>query len=152
MTQGTIIVFSLSLFLCYSTRRCPAECLSLPGDIVAACSEPCGEVAVPVDFMLYLYPPMYYCRIGCLNVELNQPGISTFRDTSGYYGHLLQDPAVTAPPSGTSSKWVYSSPGTGLCAIAGGGITNTTLFDFEVCRPSANAECNSTDSCPGECP
>ena len=97
------------------TSECPSTCLDEPGENPLNCPEDCGTVKVPLDFLLYLYPPLYYCRIGCANVESNINGISTFRDTSGYYGHLQDDPASVPALPGTEEKWQYDSPGTGTC-------------------------------------
>ena len=93
--------------------ECPSTCLDDPGENPLNCPEDCGTVKIPLDFLLYLYPPLYYCRIGCANVESSSSGISTFRDTSGYYGHLQENPATVPALPGTEDKWQYDSPGTG---------------------------------------
>jgi hypothetical protein len=44
---------------------------------------PSGHISIPLDFLLFLYPPMHMCSGDCLN---DRNGIKTFRSNEGSYG------------------------------------------------------------------
>ncbi|KAK3237965.1 hypothetical protein CYMTET_51988, partial [Cymbomonas tetramitiformis] len=64
-------------------------------------------VKVPIDFLLYLYPPMHYCNKDCDNSPTGNI-LKTFESTDGLYG----DSEVGGS---------YPLSGTGQCKICGGG-------------------------------
>eukprot|EP00899_Mesostigma_viride_P026947 jgi/Mesvir1/7437/Mv19218-RA.1 len=100
---------------------------------------PNGNVSIPLDFLIYLYPIMRYCDQGCLNTR---GGITTFRSTDGFYGH----------PIAPQADWVYDGPGTGICTLCGGGETLVSIFNYTVCQPTAaltGPSCAVGDTCPG---
>lgn len=93
-----------------------------------------GHISVPLDFMVYLYPPMAMCSGDCANTNA---GISTFRDI-GLYGHST---------SFGGGNYAHNGPGTGQCTICGGGLTQTDLFNHTKCQ-STSEGCLSA-GCPG---
>ena len=94
-----------------------------------------GHVSVPLDFLIYLYPPMAMCSGDCAN---NNAGVETFRDSNGLYGHstVFGD-----------TNYFHNGPGTGSCTICGGGSTETTVFNHTNCVATSEG-CIST-GCPG---
>ena len=110
--------------------------------IPASCifDDPKGHISVPLDFMLYLYPPMRMCHGDCQNggsetyVINGRQGVPTFQSEAGRYGHHDS----TSP----SEKWNYNSPGTGICTLCGGGDANQTMvYNPDVCQPKSGSSC-----------
>ena len=52
-------------------------------DALTCCLRRSGHISIPLDFLLYLYPPMHMCSGDCLN---DRNGIKTFRSDVGSYG------------------------------------------------------------------
>ena len=99
-----------------------------------------GHISVPLDFMLYLYPPMRMCHGDCenggseTNVISGRRGVPTFHSDSGRYG----DHDSTSPPE----KWRHNTPGTGICTLCGGGEANQTMvYNPDVCQPKLGTTC-----------
>ena len=99
-----------------------------------------GHISIPLDFLLYLYPPMRMCHGDCLNSgsqssAINgRQGVSTFQDPDGYYGHF----DTTSPPE----QWTYDSPGTGVCTLCGGGVSSeAAVYNPDICEPASGDSC-----------
>lgn len=99
-----------------------------------------GHISVPLDFMLYLYPPMRMCHGDCQNsgsetsLINGRQGVPTFHSQLGRYGHHDS----TSP----AEKWTYNTPGTGLCSLCGGGEANQTMvYNPDVCQPKSGTSC-----------
>jgi len=93
-------------------------------------------VSTTVDFLVYLHPTPAFCSAACLNTK---GGIATFHDGAGFYG----DAASTVEEY---AEHRYGAPGSGRCAICGGGETAATLLDRSQCVPTS-PDCVGT--CPG---
>lgn len=92
-------------------------------------------ISTTVDFLIYLHPTPAFCSAMCLNKE---GGIATFHDSSGFYG----DAASTVEEY---AEYRYGAPGSGRCAICGGGETSATLLNRSKCEPPS-------PDCVGNCP
>lgn len=133
---------------CTGTQRdaLPLGFHNLVLDIRSSSKDPClaggtcteddvlGHISVPLDFMMYLYPPMAMCSGDCANT---QAGITTYRDT-GLYGHST---------SFGDGNYAHNGPGTGQCTICGGGEAQNLLFNHTKCQ-STSEGCLSSE-CPG---
>ncbi|KAK3287761.1 hypothetical protein CYMTET_4743 [Cymbomonas tetramitiformis] len=128
------------------------QCINSPGcmenDIRGDCALEAPDapqiayVSVPLDFLLYLYPPAFWCSKANPTCANDKPGITTFRD-HGFYGHAFVEGEGDALPKleledGTLVKrvveWKYDAPGTGVCTICGGGEnTKEELYNYTVC-------------------
>ena len=131
---------------CTGRDPLPLGFYNLVLDIRSSSKDPCltgstctesdilGHISVPLDFMMYLYPPMAMCSGDCANT---QAGITTFRDT-GLYGHSK---------SFGDGNYAHNGPGTGDCTICGGGESQNLLFNHTKCQ-STSEGCLSA-GCPG---
>eukprot|EP00239_Pterosperma_sp_CCMP1384_P004716 CAMPEP_0197855464 /NCGR_PEP_ID=MMETSP1438-20131217/26697_1 /TAXON_ID=1461541 /ORGANISM="Pterosperma sp., Strain CCMP1384" /LENGTH=1343 /DNA_ID=CAMNT_0043470583 /DNA_START=38 /DNA_END=4069 /DNA_ORIENTATION=+ len=77
-----------------------------------------NQVKVPIDFLLYLYPPMHYCNMDCDNTPTG-PILQTMVSRDGLYGD-------------SSVGGTYPLSGTGKCKICGGGGMYLSTNDTKV--------------------
>eukprot|EP00898_Chlorokybus_atmophyticus_P003902 jgi/Chlat1/4512/Chrsp29S04581 len=104
-----------------------------------------GNISVPLDFLIYLYPPMRYCGLDCQNTLA---GVSTFRD-QGLYGAAKTSTDQYTGANGAQlayGRYYYNGAGTGMCTLCGGGETLGSMSNYTVCQPVADG---CVDGCPG---
>lgn len=121
-------------------------------------------ISVPLDFLLYLYPPMHYCGRKCQN-DVRKAGIRTFADPDGHYGFSdkeLEAKDVDLAQSNFPDLTKPTGYGTGSCTICGGGTSLPRSLDAKdasycspdpsdyKCSPAANTQTYIKKGfCPG---
>eukprot|EP00854_Cymbomonas_tetramitiformis_P001562 gene1562-2195_t len=120
-TQGDLEALCTNSQNCDLDRSCALDNYDAPE---------LAYVSVPLDFLMYLYPPASWCSKVAPSCLHEQPGIYTFRD-DGFYGDAISP--EEEEEFGGAVKYMYDAPGTGRCTICGGGNNFTNMSNPNVC-------------------